>query len=127
MLFYSLFPNEGGFDSAGEGLDAVEGEAVTDVRSPRSNSSRAGRPTEARAVGQTFMTKKVPDWPANTYRSVMSSRTSAQANGESRWCEMTTFLGLMRSGSTATYWRSSKANSTLPPRLGASACSNARR
>jgi len=29
------------------------------------------------------------------------------------------------SGSTATYWRSSKANSTLPPRLGALACSNA--
>ena len=33
----------------------------------------------------------------------------------------------VRSASTATYWRSSKANSTLPPRLGASACSNARR
>ena len=55
----------------------------------------------------------------NTYRSVMSSRTSARANGESRWCDMTTFLGLMRSGSTATYCRSSKANSTLPPCLGA--------
>lgn len=29
MLFYSLFPNGGGFDSAREGLDAIESEAVT--------------------------------------------------------------------------------------------------
>jgi superfamily II DNA or RNA helicase/HKD family nuclease len=30
MLFYSLFPNGGGFDSAAEGLDALDREAVTD-------------------------------------------------------------------------------------------------
>jgi superfamily II DNA or RNA helicase len=30
MLFYSLFPNGGGFDSAAEGLDALDSEAVTD-------------------------------------------------------------------------------------------------
>jgi len=34
VLFYSLFPNGGGFDSAGEGLDAIRGEAVTDEMRP---------------------------------------------------------------------------------------------
>jgi superfamily II DNA or RNA helicase len=30
MLFFSLFPNGGGFDSAGEGLDLLRGQAVAD-------------------------------------------------------------------------------------------------